>query len=90
MDFLVGVVFFGGLFSYLVFKKTPVGDAVAERIRGGVPADGQVLARLDDLQHEVDELRHQLSDAQERLDFAERLLGRPAANVTTPSSPEAR
>lgn len=78
-------LFFTGLFAYLVFKRTPVGHAIADSIRGrtAVP-DAQVLAQLDELRSEVDELRHQLAEAHDRLDFAERLLQRESSASSSP------
>jgi hypothetical protein len=36
--------------------------------------EGEALARLDGLEHDVTELRRELTEAQERIDFTERLL----------------
>jgi len=60
---------FGGGTAFLL-AISPIGKAIAERIRshGGVPMqDPELLA-------EVDSLRRDVSELQERLDFAERLL----------------
>jgi hypothetical protein len=61
-------IFGGGTTIFLAFS--PIGRAIAERIRsrGAVPMqDPELLA-------EVDALRHDVSELQERVDFAERLL----------------
>ena len=51
----------------------PIGQAIADRIRGvrsvPVPPDPELLAELD-------QLRGRLTDVEERVDFAERLLAR--------------
>jgi hypothetical protein len=51
----------------------PIGQAIADRIRGArdapSPADPALLAELD-------QLRGRLTEVEERLDFAERLLAR--------------
>jgi hypothetical protein len=47
--------------------KSPIGQAIADRIRGGATPDPDLLA-------EVDQLRTRLAEVEERLDFAERLL----------------
>ncbi len=69
MEDILAIIFLfgGGTVALLAFS--PVGKAIAERIRGG-RADGvdpEVLSELDQLRHDVVEL-------QERVDFAERLL----------------
>jgi hypothetical protein len=76
-DILAIVFLFGG--SALVgLSFSPVGRAIAERIRGkGVSApDPQVYEELDHLRQDITEL-------QERLDFAERMLakGREAGQL---------
>lgn len=69
MEDIVAIImlFGGGTVAMLSFS--PVGKAIAERIRGGAQGgpDPEVLAELDHLRQDVGEL-------QERLDFAERLL----------------
>ena len=59
---------FGGGTAFLL-SLTPVGKAIADRIRRHGPADieSEVYQELDDLRAEVAELH-------ERMDFAERLL----------------
>jgi hypothetical protein len=61
------LVFGGGTAVLLSFS--PVGRALADRIRRGpaAGADPELLA-------EVETLRHDLTELQERVDFAERLL----------------
>jgi hypothetical protein len=46
----------------------------------GAAADGEggIAARLAAVEEELLAVRHELADTQERLDFAERLLARPA------------
>jgi hypothetical protein len=60
---------FGGGTAFLL-SISPIGKAIAERIRsrGAVPMhDPELLSELDSLRRDVSEL-------QERVDFAERLL----------------
>lgn len=69
MDFqgiLAIILIFGGGTLFLL-SLSPVGRAVAERIRAGGPPDPE-------LQHEVEQLRHEVAELAERVDFAERLL----------------
>jgi len=76
------LIFGGGTVTALAFS--PVGRALAERIRGAPPpADQELFAEVDQLRDDVEELR-------ERLDFAERLLSRApegSAPSALPDSP---
>ncbi len=66
---LVITFLFGGGTLFLL-SISPVGKAIAERIRhqgGGGPQDPELLADVDALRQEVAELH-------ERVDFTERLL----------------
>jgi hypothetical protein len=70
-DILAIVLIFGGG-TAIAIAFSPIGKAIAERIRGRA-VDGEtdpgVLAELD-------EMRAQLSELQERMDFSERLLAK--------------
>lgn len=72
MEGVLAIIFlFGGGTAFLL-SISPIGRAVAERIRshGAVPLhDPELIA-------EVDALRRDMSELQERVDFAERLLAR--------------
>jgi hypothetical protein len=72
MEGILAITFiFGGGTAFLL-AISPIGKAIAERIRanGGIPMqDPELLA-------EVDALRRDVSELQERVDFAERLLAR--------------
>jgi hypothetical protein len=61
---------FGGATAFLL-AISPIGRALAERIRGqaATSTDPQLLA-------DVDALRHDVAELQERVDFTERLLAR--------------
>lgn len=66
---LAVTLIFGGGTAFLL-SISPIGKAIAERIRshGPMPVhDPELLA-------EVDSLRRDVSELQERVDFAERLL----------------
>lgn len=85
-DILVPFIVFGsGTLVFLMFS--PVGKALAERIRGrthaGSGPDPDTLA-------EIDQLRLELTDVQERLDFAERLMTqqRDAGQLEGPGGPK--
>jgi len=71
------VLIFGGGTLFLL-AISPVGRAVAERIRGqsgrALPED--IRGELQDLRGEVQQLRGEVSELGERMDFAERLLAK--------------
>jgi hypothetical protein len=79
-DILAVVLLFGGA-TLVLLSMSPVGRALAHRIKGGgVLKDDDSLHRLEETQKavldELDALRQEVSDVQERLDFTERLLAR--------------
>ncbi len=67
MEGVLAIVFLFGGGTLTLLSFSPVGRALAERIRGRIPQDPELLA-------EVDALRGEVSDLHERVDFAERLL----------------
>jgi hypothetical protein len=82
MEDVIAVIFiFGGGAAFLL-SISPVGRALAERIRRqGSPGLGEeARAQLEELRSEllgeVQQLRTELSELSERMDFAERLLAK--------------
>jgi hypothetical protein len=75
------VLIFGGGTLWLL-SLSPVGRAVAERIRGSAAGGlaGEVRGELEavraELLGEVQQLRSEVSELSERVDFAERLLAK--------------
>ncbi len=72
------VLIFGGGTLWLL-SLSPVGKALAERIRAPVAAGdvrGELEAVRAELLSEVQQLRTEVSELNERLDFAERLLAK--------------
>lgn len=70
MEGILAITFIFGGGTLFLLSVSPVGRALAERIRshGAKPApDPELLA-------EVDALRQEVSELHERIDFAERLL----------------
>lgn len=69
MEGVLAIIFIFGGGTLFLLSVSPVGRALAERIRGQAhPAqDPELLA-------EVDALRHDVAELHERVDFAERLL----------------
>ena len=79
-DILAIVLIFGGGAMFLL-AISPIGRAVADRIRGGAsaaaPGDESVRRLQETQQAMLDDLeavRQELTEVQERLDFTERLL----------------
>ena len=70
MEDILAIIFIFGGGTLVLLSISPVGRALAERLRGRIPHSGpdpEILAELD-------ALRAELTEVQERLDFAERLL----------------
>ena len=68
MEGLFAITFIFGGGTLFLLSISPVGKALADRIRGRIPSrDPELLA-------EVDALRAEVSELHERMDFAERLL----------------
>lgn len=78
----LAIIFIFGGGSLFLLAISPVGRALAERIRrqGGAVMPEDVRAELDDfrteLVGEVQQLRTEVSELSERMDFAERLLAK--------------
>ena len=68
MEGVLAIIFIFGGGTLFLLAISPVGKALAERIRGArVAPDPELLA-------DVDALRSEVSELHERMDFAERLL----------------
>lgn len=82
MEGILAITFIFGGGSLFLLAISPVGKAIAERIRrqGGAALPEDVRAELDDfraeLLGEVQQLRTEVSELSERMDFAERLLAK--------------
>lgn len=76
----IALIFGGGTLFLLAIS--PVGKAVAERIRraGGAALPDDVRSEVDavraDVLSELQQLRTEVSELSERMDFAERLLAK--------------
>jgi hypothetical protein len=78
---IVAVTFIFGGGSLFLLAISPVGKAVADRIRGsGKQVPDGLTRQIEDSQmallDEIEALRQELGEVQERLDFAERLMAR--------------
>ena len=73
MEDILAIIFIFGGGTTVLLSFSPLGKALAERIRHGK----QPLAPIDPdpaLYDELDRMRVELNEIHERLDFAERLL----------------
>jgi hypothetical protein len=70
-DILAIILIFGGG-SAIALSFSPVGRAIADRIRGRHAASVADPAVYE----ELDQLRQDMTELQERVDFAERLLAK--------------
>jgi hypothetical protein len=70
-DILALLLIFGGG-TLVAISFSPIGRALAERIRGGRSASETDPALLD----ELDRMRAELAELHERVDFTERLLAK--------------
>ena len=82
MEDILAIVFLFGGAAVVAVSFSPIGRALADRIRGksaGTGAD-ELRAELADhkqaLTDEVESLRRELGELAERVDFAERLLAK--------------
>ena len=80
LGLMFGVSVFGGG-TFWLLSVSPIGRALADRIRGGGKGvSDENLAKIGESQmallEELDALRREVAEVQERVDFAERLLTR--------------
>lgn len=88
-DILAIILIFGGG-TFVAVSFSPIGKAIAARIRGGGSAGEearQLLAEVDDLRAQVadvEQLRGEVAELHERVDFAERLLAKKRVGELAP------
>ena len=70
MEGILAITFIFGGGTLFLLSISPVGKAIAERIR----SQGAVPMHDPELLHEVDALRRDVAELQERVDFTERLM----------------
>lgn len=83
MEDILAITFIFGGGAIFLLAISPVGRAIADRIRGAADAPRAVVERLQRLEEqqlaileELEVLRREVTEVQERMDFAERLLAR--------------
>jgi hypothetical protein len=87
MEGILAITFIFGGGTLFLLSISPVGKAIAERIRGA----GAQPIQDPELLNEVETLRHELAELAERVDFAERLLAkRDAADQLLAQPDDAR
>ena len=80
-DILALILIFGGG-ACIAMSFSPIGRALADRIRGksATPAGGEVRTELAEhkeaLDQELEAVRREVAELAERMDFAERLLAK--------------
>ena len=73
---LIPIIAVGGFFAWMI-SLSPLGKAVAERLRHGpVPPPQQGSVEGEELVATVDALRQEVAELAERVDFTERLLSK--------------
>jgi hypothetical protein len=71
----IPIVAVGGFFAWMI-TLSPVGKAIAERLRHGpLPRGGGTDEDQAELAEGVEALRREVAELAERVDFTERLLG---------------
>jgi len=81
-DILALVLIFGGG-TLVAISFSPIGRAIAERIRGG----GSLEAGPDPaVYEELERMRGEMAELQERVDFTERLLSRARESEQLPGA----
>ena len=72
----IPIIMFGGFFAWMI-TLSPVGKAIAERLRHGPvpPGQGGAGEEVAGLVDNVEQLRREVAELAERVDFTERLLG---------------
>jgi hypothetical protein len=78
MEAILGILLIFGGGTLVALSFSPLGHALAERLRGGRRAVDRtaLAAQREELLEAVDLLRREVTELAERVDFTERLLAR--------------
>lgn len=71
----IPIIAVGGFFAWMI-SLSPLGKALAERLRHGAVPPGKDSREHEEVLAAVDELRREVAELAERVDFTERLLAR--------------
>ena len=82
----IPIVAVGGFFMWMV-SLSPLGKALAERLRHGPVAPAVPPAEREELLAAVEELRGEVAELAERVDFTERLLARGSPSQSAAERP---
>jgi hypothetical protein len=74
----IPIVAMGGFFAWMI-SISPLGKALAERLRHGPLPRGGAGEDQAELLDSVEQLRREVAELAERVDFTERLLGQQKA-----------
>ena len=70
----IPIIAVGGFFAWMI-SLSPLGKAIAERLRHGPTPRGGTGEDQAELMENVEQLRREVAELAERVDFTERLLG---------------
>ncbi|HXH62726.1 MAG TPA: hypothetical protein VNG95_01015 [Gemmatimonadales bacterium] len=82
MEDILAIIFIFGGGALILLAFSPVGRALADRIRGRLPgatggdASVEIAELRDELTAEIETMRHEMGEFAERLDFTERMLAK--------------
>jgi hypothetical protein len=82
----IPIIAVGGFFLWMI-SLSPMGKAIAERLRHGPVAPAVPAAEREELLATVDALRREVAELAERVDFTERLLARGSTGQSSPERP---
>ena len=74
----IPIISVGGFFAWMI-SLSPLGKAIAERLRHGPVPRGGTGEDQAELVEGVEQLRREVAELAERVDFTERLLGQQQA-----------
>jgi len=74
----IPIIAVGGFFAWMI-SLSPLGKALAERLRHGPVPPGGASEDQAELVESVEQLRREVAELAERVDFTERLLGQQKA-----------
>ena len=74
----IPIIAVGGFFAWMI-SLSPLGKALAERLRHGPLPPGGTSEDQRELVESVEQLRREVAELAERVDFTERLLGQQKA-----------
>lgn len=80
---MIPIIAVGGFFAWMI-ALSPLGKALAERVRGSGRAVGEGAGAQQEVLAAVDQLRQEVAELAERVDFTERLIAQSRAEQQLP------